>query len=70
MRNSKKLSKNKKFYIVIALLIVFIINLIMQDDSIHFVLRIMKSAISMWIGVVAIFLVAKIISLINLSRES
>ncbi|MCR6515914.1 MAG: hypothetical protein ACRDCB_05820 [Clostridium sp.] len=70
MKNSKKLSKNKKFYIVIALLIVFIINLIMQDDSIHFVLRIMKSAISMWIGVVAIFLVAKIISLINLSRES
>ncbi|WP_194189910.1 hypothetical protein [Clostridium chrysemydis] len=70
MENSKKLSKNKKFYIVIALLIVFIVNSIMQDDSIHFVLRIMKSAISMWIGIVAIFLVAKIISLINLSRES
>lgn len=70
MKNSKKLSKNKKFYILIVLLVGAIINLIMQDDSINFVVRVMKSAISMWIGVVAIFLVAKIISLINLNRES
>lgn len=70
MDNSKKLSRNKKVWIGIALVLGFLINLRVHNNTMNFILRVMKSAISMWIGVVAIFLVAKIISLINLSRES